>query len=130
MKLGIMLLYQFDEPLVVSNFSAPSVENQLADYISAFVAGAELVEAVLIRSNGEIQTPESISPNRRRIYICFVFNLSIAALDVVFHKEHVIDDYILNDFTRESIYFQKYWSEKGSDFYIVNFFKFRGMMPL
>ncbi|WP_170227592.1 hypothetical protein [Flavobacterium noncentrifugens] len=35
MKLSIMLLYQFDQPLNVSNFSPPSVESQLADYVRA-----------------------------------------------------------------------------------------------
>jgi|GEM_PF-6928831 len=51
MKVSIMLLYQFDQPLDVSNFSAPSVESQLADYIRAFIAEADLVEVVLTRSS-------------------------------------------------------------------------------
>ncbi|GEP52158.1 hypothetical protein FNO01nite_28300 [Flavobacterium noncentrifugens] len=85
---------------------------------------------VLIGSSGEVQTPKTISPDRKHVYIGFAFRTSIAALDAFFQEERMIADYILDDFTRESIYFQKYWSEKGSDFYIVNFFKFQGTIPL
>lgn len=119
----VLLLYHFTRPIVVSESNVPTLEYEIFNYVRQYLLEADLIDICVIGSKTRQRYPQFCKSDRANVFIGLITTAAPSLFEEYILNSDVLNDYILENFSRESIYFIKFWNDSGNLYFVVRLIK-------